>query len=188
MAWLLVASVSTLVASEGSVPTFTSSNLPDSVQTDDLDAILCRMFALGHALGAIAAETAAEIDSSDAGKLSGQRGGYIDIGHNNQANANRRATVKKNAKECLEKVITWTNRDGPMKPLGFGLLEDVCVKGSLVALALYIVGYVTFRAVFALSWQVRREQFDILGRQHLHFGASHHDSDHGCIVAPLSAF
>ena len=47
------------------------------------------MFALGHALGAIAAETAAEIDSSDAGKLSGQRGGYIDIGHNNQANANR---------------------------------------------------------------------------------------------------
>jgi hypothetical protein len=31
------------VCSEGSVPTFTSSNLPDSVQTDDLDAILCRV-------------------------------------------------------------------------------------------------------------------------------------------------
>jgi len=47
------------------------------------------MFALGHALGAIAAEKAAEIDSSDAGTESGQRGGYIDIGHNNQANAHR---------------------------------------------------------------------------------------------------
>jgi hypothetical protein len=51
------------------------------------------MFALGHALGAIAAETAAEIDSSDAGKLSGQRGGYIDIGHNNQANAANRVSA-----------------------------------------------------------------------------------------------
>ena len=55
--------------------------------------------------------------------------------------------MKKNAKECLEKVITWTNRDGPMKPLGFGLLEDVCVKGRLVALAFDAEGLNHFEAL-----------------------------------------
>ena len=55
--------------------------------------------------------------------------------------------MKKNAKECLEKVITWTDRDGPMKPLGFGLLEDVCVQGSLVFLAFDEEGVNHFEAL-----------------------------------------